>query len=224
MIEGEAAVMLAGGAKQSSEQWRKARPNMPLRVGDQVYAREESFVEIRYKDGPVVRMNENSKLVLSSSNDTAIKVANPLGDVWVNMKKMAGKHDFELASPTAVAAIRGTVFQMQTAKDSSTSVRVYDGTVDVGPAAGLKKQIEQQKKQSPPPGEPTEVPGPEEVPGPYEVPLEQWLSIVAGQMISVRSDGKFAQEQFDMEEASADAFVKKNRELDAKVSREDGGE
>jgi len=217
MLEGDASVLPAGG-----KDWRKARPSMPLRTGDQVYTREESFVEIRYADGPVVRMNENSKLALSSTSDKAVKAGNPVGDVWVNLRKSVKKRDFELASPTAVAAIRGTVFQMQTQKDSSTNVHVFDGTVVVGPADGLKKKIEQEKKeQEPPPGEPIEVPGPEEIPGPFEVPLEEWQSIVAGQMIAVRGDGKFAQEEFDIEEAAADSFVKKNRELDRMLLEED---
>ena len=77
---------------------------------------------------------------------------------------------------------------MQTAQDSSTAVRVFEGTVSVGPSDALKKAIKEKKVA--PPGEPTEVPGPEEVPGPYEVTLEQWRSIVAGQQISVRTDGK----------------------------------
>jgi hypothetical protein len=90
--------------------------------------------------------------------------------------------------------------------------------VAVGPTDSLKKAIE--KKKVIPPGGPTEVPGPEEVPGPYEVTLQQWRSIVAGQQISVRADGTFAQKDFDMKAAAEDAFVKKNQELDKKLKDE----
>lgn len=221
-IEGTASVLPSG-----AEKWRPARPNMPLRVGDAVYAREQSFVEIRYMGGAVVRMNENTKLVLKESTDTGVKSENPLGNVWVNMQKITRKRSFEMSSPTAVAAIRGTVFQMQTDDDSSTSVRVYDGEVQVGPSAALRKRLEQMKKQEQqeqqqdtPPGGPETVPGPEEIPGPYEVPLEQWQAIVAGQMISVRTDGKYAQEEFDPEQAADEDFVKKNRELDEQLLKE----
>jgi hypothetical protein len=141
--------------------------------------------------------------------------------VWVNMQKIAkAKSTFELASPTAVAAIRGTSYLLDTKADSSTSVSVYNGTVDVGPSEGLAQNLKQQKQVTPPDG-PTEVPGPEEVPGPYEVSLEQWRAIVAGQKISVRKDGKFSQESFDtLGVYGWDAFVKKCQELDKKMKEQ----
>jgi len=210
-IEGTAAVLSTGAAD-----WREARPNMPLRKGDQVATRAESFAELRYSDGAVVRMNENSKVVLVSAADKAVKAENPLGNVWVNMQKIAKGRTFEMASPTAVAAIRGTVFQFETKGDSTTLVAVYEGTVDVGPSDGLKKQLKENKPVTPP-GEPTEVPGPQEVPGPYEVSLQQWTAIVAGQRISVRPDGKCAQESFNRDTAAQDAFVRKNIELDKQL-------
>ena len=164
--------------------------------------------------------------VLESADEKTVKTHNTLGNVWVNMQKISRKRSFEMSSPTAVAAIRGTVFQMQTESDSSTQVRVFDGKVDVGPSAALKKRLDADKPEETPPqpGDPNEVPGPQEIPGPYEVSLEQWHAIVAGQMISVRSDGKFASEDFDVDEAADDAFVKKNLELDEKLRAEDDGE
>ncbi len=217
-VEGKASLM-----RTAWEEWRELRPNTPLRVGDQVYTREESFVELRYTGGEILRMNENSKITIRHADGMATKNYNGVGQIWVNMKKVASKgNEFEVSSPTAVAAIRGTVFKMDTREDSSTDVSVYDGKVEVGPSDELKKKQEEekQKKQSPPPGGVTEVPGPEEVPGPYEVPLETWRMIVSGQMISVRSDGTFAQEQFDVAASAEDAFVKKNMELDAQIEEQ----
>jgi hypothetical protein len=49
------------------------------------------------------------------------------------------------------------------------------------------------------------------------VSLEQWQTIVAGQKISVRNDGKYAQESFDMKAAAQAKFVKKNQELDKEL-------
>lgn len=214
-IEGKASVLAVGAGE-----WKDARPNMPLRKGDTLYTREESFVEVRFADGAVLRMSENSKIMLAASTDKAVKTETSIGNVWVNMQKLAkaGK-GFELSSPTAVAAIRGTVFQMQTGADSSTSVAVFDGTVAVGPSTGLKKQLD---ADNPPqqPGEMHEVPGPEEVPGPYEVSLEEWRNITAGQRIAVRKDGKFAEEKFSADQAAMDAFVKKNLELDKRLLQE----
>jgi FecR protein. len=214
-LEGMVSIMRNG-----SNEWRAARPSTPLEVGDQVYAREESFAEIRYSIGTVLRMDEKTKITITASSEQTIKTRNGVGDVWVNMKKLLTKgKEFEVATPTAVAAIRGTVFQMSSTPDSTASVSVYNGKVAVGPTDELKKKIEQAKPQRPT-EQPVEVPGPEEIPGPFEVPLEQWRDIVAGQKISIRTDGKFAQEKFDMKAAAEEKFVKKNLELDKELMKE----
>jgi len=213
LIEGTASILRQGAAE-----WANARPNMPLSIGDELFCRTESFVEIRYAMGTVVRMNENTKIVVREATGDAVKTDNPIGGVWVNMKKLTGKSkSFEMTSPTAVASIRGTVFQMTTGADSTTAVDVFDGKVAVGPSDELNKMLQAAKPPSPP-GESGEVPGPEEVPGPYEVPLEQWTMIVAGQRISVKKNGTYAQDQFDMKTAGQDSFVKKNQELDKKAA------
>ena len=65
-------------------------------------------------------------------------------------------------------------------------------------------------------GPPQEVPGPTEVPGPFEVTLDQWRTIVAGQRISIRSNGTYATTSFDLQK-QLDAFIEKNRTLDASI-------
>lgn len=209
-IEGKVSVL-----KKSAQNWRTARINMPLSEGDAVYSRKESFAEIVYSSGAILRMDEDSKILIKEVTEKKSKTATPLGNIWANMRKLiSSKKEFELESPTATAAIRGTVFQMKTSKDSSTDVSVYEGRVAVGP--GKKKE---EKKPSEPKGR-YEVPGPEEIPGPYEVSLEQWRTIVAGQMISINKEGKFSETKFDLKKASEDYFVKKNLKLDKEVEKE----
>lgn len=247
-FEGSVSVLKKGAAD-----WRDAKPGTPLDVGDQVYTREESFAELRYSIGTVLRMDEKTKVTIEESSEKTVRTKSGLGSVWVNMRKLisTGKQ-FEVATPTAVAAIRGTVFDFSYTPDSATYVNVFEGKVAVGPSDDLKKQLEQGKKQEetkqeekkqetkkqdtakqeekkPEPKkqeakkqEHVEVPGPEEIPGPYEVSLEQWLTIVAGQKISVRKDGKFAKEKMDMAAAEKEKFVKKNLALDKELMKEKG--
>lgn len=213
-LEGKAELM-----RVAADGWRPLRPNMPLQVGDQLYTRAESFVEITYSTGAVLRMDENTRLTITALSETAVKNVAGLGTVWVNMKKLvAHGKEFEVASPTATAAIRGTAFAMNTGKDSTTSVSVYDGTVAVGPKSSDKAP------DSPPASMfegSHEVPGPQEIPGPYEVSLDEWVSIVAGQCITVRADGKFSQEKFDMKKAAQDDFIKKNEALDKQIEQQE---
>jgi hypothetical protein len=214
-LEGMVSIMRNGSAE-----WRAAKPSTPLEAGDQVYTREESFAEIRYSIGTVLRMDEKTKITIAASSEQTIKTKNTLGDVWVNMKKLLTKgKEFEVTTPTAVAAIRGTVFQMASQADSTATVSVYNGKVAVGPSDELKKKIDQAKTGAHV-DQPVEVPGPEEIPGPFEVSLSQWRDIVAGQKISIRTDGKFAQEKFDVKAAAEEKFVKKNLELDRELMKE----
>jgi hypothetical protein len=188
---------------------------MPLGEGDAVYSRKESFAEIVYSSGAILRMDEDTKIIIKKVTGKKSTTATPLGNVWANMRKLVvSKKEFDLESPTATAAIRGTVFQMNTDRDSSTDVSVYEGKVAVGPSK--KREV---KKPAGPKGR-HEVPGPHEIPGPYEVSLQQWRTIVAGQMISVNKEGKYSEKKIDMKKAKEDDFVKKNLELDKEVEKE----
>ena len=156
-----------------------------------------------------------NKVTIDEVTARGTKSSTPIGNIWANMRKLTmSKKEFELSSPTATAAIRGTVFHMNTKKDSSTDVSVYKGKVSVGP------NKEKQKKK---PAQPTgrhEIQGPTEIPGPYEVTLDQWRMIVAGQMISVNKEGKYSEKKFDADKAAQDDFVKKNLELDRSFEKD----
>jgi hypothetical protein len=211
LVEGQVSILKTGASD-----WVAARPNMPLAAGDQMYSRDESFAEVIYSNGAILRLAEKTKITIVAASDKSAKVRSGVGEVWVNMRKLVtstGK-EFELSTPTATAAIRGTVFHTATHADSSTDVSVYEGKVAVGPGDDIKNTNEKKQPQS---QGSVEVSGPEEIPGPYEVSLDEWKNIVAGQRISVRKDGKFAQKRFDAEKtAQSDAFVKKNIALDGK--------
>ncbi len=208
-IEGAASILKVGSAE-----WRDAKPSMPLSAGDQVYTREESFAEIRYAVGTIVRMDEKTKITLEASSEKIVKTRSGVGDIWVNMKKLMSRGgEFRISTPTAVAAIRGTVFRMSSDADSTSMVSVYDGTVAVGLSDELARRLAPARSAQPF-EKPTEVPGPEEIPGPFEVSLDQWREITAGQEIAIRRDGKFKQEKFDPIAAARQKFVKMNLELD----------
>lgn len=208
-IEGSAQIM-----KKGTPSWKSARLNMPLQIGDQLAADQESLVEITYRHGAIMRLGEQSTCSIKKAGDASVSTSVPRGNVWVNMKKLSSVgREFDVSTPTAVAAIRGTIFQMQALPDSSVDVAVFDGKVAVGLSDDGKKRVQMPQEVS---GAPHEVPGPTEVPGPYEVTLDQWRTIVAGQRISIRSDGKFSTESFDLQK-QLDAFIEKNRALDAQI-------
>jgi len=210
-IEGGAQVL-----KNGISSWKIARLGLALQINDRLKCETESLVEITYRCGAIMRLAENSICSIKKSSNEAISTEVPKGNVWVNMKKITSTgHVFDLSTPTAVAAIRGTIFQMMSLADSSADIAVFDGEVTVALSDEGKKRASVKEKNSI--VAPHEVPGPTEIPGPFEVTLDQWHTIVAGQRISIHSNGTYATTAFDPDK-QFDAFIKKNRALDKEIN------
>jgi hypothetical protein len=205
LIQGKAGIQ-----KKNSNEKRVAKVSMPLQVGDILSTGTETLVEITYNNGEIARIGDKTEFTIVTATDKLVQTQVPLGKVWVNMKKLTSQgREFEMVSPTATAAIRGTVFNMAASGDSSATVSVYNGRVAVGLTGTPNDKTNERDINV------HEVPGPSEVPGPYEVSMTQWLVIVAGQQITVRADKKYASQAFDTTTQS-DLFTKMNLELDKK--------
>jgi hypothetical protein len=94
--------------------------------------------------------------------------------------------------------------------DSTTRVAVYDGKVDVGPTNDLRQQLQQQTR----PGAPVQIPGPTQVPGPFQVSLDQWVQLVQGYQLEVRSNGRYAKTQIDSVSESRSDWIQWNKARD----------
>lgn len=199
--------------------WKPARVGGKVFLNDQIRTDAESFAELRWVNGGVLRIAEQSTLAVTeqpkeeNSKDPGAKLLK--GRVWANMQKISntGKK-FGIESPTAVAGIRGTVFRVDVGADSSTVVLVYEGKVAVGPGAALKRDTTRKDTSAR-----KEVEGPGEVEGPQEVTLEKWVTIVAGQQIRVEKSGTFKTWQFDQSKDSSDTWVKYNLEQDKTLEK-----
>ncbi len=213
---GKVEVLAAG-----SEDWSRAMPRQALQVNDQIRTAAKSRCEITLTGGGKVRIGENSELVLTAANVKPMtknfNATLKKGNAWVSAKAAFGeKKNVSIRTPTAVAAIRGTVYRTQAGEDES-SVLVYEGKVDVNQPSNM----EQEQKETKPGGKPKfklgplqEIQAPTEVAGPYEVSLEDWITLVEGMQINVRKDGKYNMFEFDKTVDAADEFVQWNKELD----------
>ena len=201
------------------DEWKKAVMLQSLVSGDKVQTKEDSRGEVAFADGSIIRIDANSALdIVELKNEkagqaTAAKVWS--GKVWANVNKMSKKAKFELASPTAVAAVRGTVYRMSVAEDQTTKIAVYSGEVKVDPSPDFFKN--KVKKQG---GTEGEIEGPHQIEGPHEVSLEQWVKIVKAQMeITIRPDGTYDIVNFNPVLDSQDEWVKWNHERDKAQGR-----
>jgi hypothetical protein len=200
--------------------WKKVTFDQPLAAGEKVKSTEDARAEIAFSDGSIIRVDANTQLAiedLKKSPSTGLTASGKVwsGKVWANVNKVSKKSKFELESPTAVAAVRGTIYRMSVMSDSSTKVTVYQGEVKV--EVNPDFFVNQKKKQG---GREGEIEGPQEVAGPREVKLEQWVQIVKAQMeITINADGTYGIVNFNPIIDSQDEWVKWNQERDLKLGR-----
>ena len=194
--------------------WSNAKLNQSVYDADIIRTASESRCEVTLSDKSVVRIGENSEFVFSDVTVQEYKknINSELkkGKIWLNVKTLHDtKSTFQVKTPTAVCAVRGTIYRVDS--DSSTTCLVYDGAVDVGPASlGGGTMVQPQTNSL----QPVEVPGPYTIPPPYEVSLEDWVRIVQGFQITVRPDGKYAKSRIDTNTDAALDWVQWNRQRD----------
>lgn len=185
---------------------KRASKSMPVRVhmecklGDTLVLGPASRLELRYPDNTLLRLDENSRMVLADRTAGKPEPTLLMGKAWANVKKIGqGGTGFGVRTPTAVAAVRGTVFNVDGNADSS-KVKLYEGKVEVGTSRAdslLRARGE--------------------VTGPSEVSLEKWVMLLRGEQVVTRKDGTWTTSKFDVDER--DPWIDWNAERDAKAGR-----
>lgn len=134
----------------TSTVWNDVKPKMPVKESDALRTFVESEVELETSEGTSIKIGENTTVELkqlygdSSKQNTSVKILN--GAVIANVKKLVSTNSsFDFETPTATAAIRGTIVGFEVTKEQ-TRVKVYEGKVWVVPQ-GAKKGIEIQPNQ-----------------------------------------------------------------------------
>lgn len=186
--------LLEGSARVFSAERPKSAPLKKgdhLTKGEEVKVGERSRLEIRFPEGSVMRLSENTAVTIgdvlyrNKNGDKTISISLAIGRIWAKVRRFATANSrVEVRTSNAVAGVRGTVYRVNAEEDRSAVIRVYDGTVAVeGIPRGRSDRL---------PSPPVEVPGPHVVPPPYhEVTREEWHVIVGSfQQVTVTPDGR----------------------------------
>lgn len=118
---------------------RNQMPPVPLhkndtvQAGDEILADKKSSATIRMPDSSTVRIYPNSHVVLHTESGTWKEFLHVLlGNVRVQVEKLSGRpNPKNLTTPTAVIAVRGTVFGVGVERNGDTRVGVGKGLVSV---------------------------------------------------------------------------------------------
>ncbi len=146
LLGGVAIFLRIRGTKTSQLTLIKESGEVSVKIESGDY-KSVSEGEVQIADGSFVKTGNDGQAhiilpddsMMSLSKNTEIKInydasktaiLQSLGNVWYRVQKLAGR-DFEVETPSAVAAVRGTIFG---ADRGSTQDTVYatDGEVDLG--------------------------------------------------------------------------------------------
>ncbi len=210
---------------RTTKDWNEIDEEDPVFYGDTIRTGIESKCEIKLIEGSTIRMSEKALYVFEKGADDFGKILH--GTIWTNVKKRdKGQRDFQIKTPIAVAAVIGTRFRIS--YDGNISeIAVLDGKVNVDLLDEKKDELKKIEKKIQNKDKSSEVKdnndkkesksavkglmkkqkknkyllkAPKEIPGPYEVTLSEWISIVKGEVISVRQDGKYNKFKTDVKQ------------------------
>ncbi len=133
-----AKVMSISGSAQvkrtKASYFKILKANMAINVGDEVATRNGTLL-IKLADGTIIRLEKNSNLVFNKLShygqtgmvDTRMRLKR--GSLSTEVTPLVKGSRYEITTPSAVAAVRGTKFRLESS-NGETKVEVTEGTVD----------------------------------------------------------------------------------------------
>ena len=122
--------------RNPNEDWQIATLNMPLSSGMSIRTRMDSQVELSLPDGSTIKLEENTVFDIKDlqkdiheEGDLVSSFKIWFGKVYSQVERLTNKRSsFEIETPTANAAVRGTSFEMDVTMNE-TRVFVENGEV-----------------------------------------------------------------------------------------------
>jgi hypothetical protein len=189
--------------------WQPLQKGMTVTANKFIKTGKNGYVELTLPDRSIVRLAPGTLFELEESffpknKPRRFSARLLLGKIWARVSRKIGSQSdrFNTRTPTAVAGVRGTVYDLRTAADKSTDIRVHTGRVAVGPAlvvAGGPK---------------------EEIAWPQQVTEQKWEEIILGklQKLHIGPDGKPGKPTSFDPQVEKDEWTDWNMERDKNVA------
>ena len=107
--------------------WHDAKINEVLNAGDVIETKDDGKIEIKLENGNVVNLKPNSELKLQKlskdlkTGDYENLLESSHGKIKAQVQKLKGNSKFEVKTPTAVAAVRGTILFLNILPNMTTA-------------------------------------------------------------------------------------------------------
>ncbi|NOZ86753.1 MAG: FecR domain-containing protein [Deltaproteobacteria bacterium] len=196
-------------AKTKKGPWKKLKKGQAVHDKWWVKTAADTRLELKLADKSVLRLAADTIIHLENlvyskkKNKKVYKAKLVAGKAWARVTSLFGNDSsFEVKTRNAVAGVRGTVFRVDVAKDTSTLVRVYSGVVAVSNAPVYARKTKGGKRV--------------EVAGPHEISRKQWEEYVAKAMQEVRvsAKGEISKPRAFTADEDKDDWVAWNQERD----------
>ena len=131
-IKGVVSIKLA-----ETEDWKKLQLNDKITQGNWIRTSEQGTIEISFQNNFSVLLRPNTIIEITAAREKSAiylmyKLFLDIGKAISKIKQSTGKETrFEIQTPSAVAAVRGTEFRAGVDPDITTRLEVLAGRVDV---------------------------------------------------------------------------------------------
>ena len=108
-----------------------------VNIGDRVQTADSSHAMVTFFDGSTLEIEPATTVQIedaagAASGAISIRISQTIGRTWASVQKLTrADSKFEIRTPTAVAAVRGTGFITEVLADGTTTVQTSDGNVQV---------------------------------------------------------------------------------------------
>jgi hypothetical protein len=119
--------------KHGKGEWKAPSVAEQLFSGDSVKTGAEGYAAIQFMDNSLVKIKPNSILAIMGEvrgkDNASTRLAVQVGEVFLNVTKQ--KSDFEVGTPSAVAAVKGSKAQVGVDQQQTTVVEALEGVWEV---------------------------------------------------------------------------------------------
>ena len=119
---------------------------MKLKEGDTVKTYDKSQAEIAFGDTGTLYVKSESSLTINQADvkgeETKTVTTLQNGKLKPKVKKLSKNSRFETRTPVAVAAVRGTIYEMYVGDDGEAIIRVLEGSIRLTNKFGYVVTIE----------------------------------------------------------------------------------